>query len=132
MTEHKGLPVAGYVPQSDDKVAVVNRNKILEERVLRQIDAMDKASLDDAVAAGKGRPNLYDPRMIALARTGIQEAFMWLNRAVFQPTRVILPEDNVAKGLFNKTDDWERRRDAERVYPAPSGMSGEDLSGPID
>lgn len=80
MTEHKGLPVAGYMPQSDDKVATVNKNKELEERVLRQLDAM--------VADGS-----YDGRMLALGRTGIQEAFMWINRAVFQPTRIDLPED---------------------------------------
>lgn len=80
MTQHDGLPVAGYKPQSDEKVAIVNVNKELEERVLRQIDAMQ---------ADGG----HDMRMIALARTGIQEAFMWLNRAVFQPGRVKLPED---------------------------------------
>ncbi len=80
--QHQGLPVAGYQPQSDVKVAIVNINKELEERCLRQVDAMmaDKA-------AG------HDPRMVALAKTGIQESFMWLNRAVFQPARVKLPED---------------------------------------
>jgi hypothetical protein len=80
MTEHTGLPVAGYVPQTDDKVAFVNENKALEERVLRQLDAM------------KGNI-AFDQRMVSIAFTGIQEAFMWANRAVFQPTRVALPED---------------------------------------
>ena len=80
MTEHTGLPVSGYVAQSDDKVAVVNVNKSLEERVLRQLDSM--------------RGNIaYDQRMVSIAFTGIQEAFMWANRAVFQPTRISLPED---------------------------------------
>jgi hypothetical protein len=79
MTEHAGLPVAGYQPQSDDKVQTVNRAKELEERVLRHLD-----NLKDTVA---------DQRMVAIARTGIQEAFMWANRAVFQPGRVKLPED---------------------------------------
>lgn len=77
---HNGLPVAGYKPQSDEKVAVVNVNKQLEERVLRQIESMN--------VNGE-----FDGRMMALAKTGIQEAFMWLNRAVFQPGRVELPED---------------------------------------
>lgn len=81
--EHKGLPVAGYQPQTDEKVAVVNANKALEERCLRQVDAM----------MGSHKETGYDPRMIALAKTGIQDAFMWLNRAVFQPGRVRLPED---------------------------------------
>lgn len=89
MTEHKGLPVAGYVAQSDAKVALVNQNKELEERVLRQIDAINIENESRPL----GQPNIYDPRMTALARTGIQEAFMWLNRAIFQPQRVSLPED---------------------------------------
>lgn len=83
MTQHSGLPVAGYKPQSDEKVALVNENKVLEERVLRQLDSM--------------RNNIaYNQRMVAIAYTGIQEAFMWANRAVFQPGRVTLPEDTDA------------------------------------
>ena len=84
MTTHQGLPVNGYVSQSDDKVALVNDNKELEERVLRRIDDM---------LANANMPDGFDPRMIALAKTQIQSGFMWLNRAVFQPTRVPLPED---------------------------------------
>jgi hypothetical protein len=80
MTQHSGLPVSGYKPQGDDKVALVNENKALEERVLRQLDKM-KAD------------NSLDQRMVSIAYTGIQEAFMWANRAVFQPGRVALPED---------------------------------------
>lgn len=81
MAEHNGLPVSGYKPQTDDKVSFVNENKALEERVLRQLDAM------------KGNI-AYDQRMVSIAYTCIQEAFMWANRAVFQPGRVVLPEDN--------------------------------------
>ena len=80
MTEHQGLPVAGYVPQADDKVKRVNAHKELEERCLRAAEQAKEAGAD--------------PRNVAVAITGLQEAFMWLNRAVFQPTRVILPEDN--------------------------------------
>ena len=80
-TPHEGLPVAGYVPQTDAKVNIVNENKILEERVLRQIERI------------KNCPD-YDGRMAAIAFTGIQESFMWLNRAVFQPTRIGLPEES--------------------------------------
>jgi hypothetical protein len=80
MTTHAGLPVAGYQPQTDDKVQTVNRAKELEERVLRHLDGL---------AADKA----HDQRMVAIARTGIQEAFMWANRAVFQPGRVKLPDD---------------------------------------
>lgn len=80
MVEHSGLPVSGYKPQSDDKVAFVNENKALEERVLRQLEAM------------KGNA-AFDQRMVSIAYTCIQTAFMWANRAVFQPGRVKLPED---------------------------------------
>lgn len=80
MTEHKGLPVAGYKDQKDENVSIVNENKVLEERVLRQIEKI------------KACP-AYDARMASIAFTGIQEAFMWLNRAVFQPGRIALPED---------------------------------------
>jgi hypothetical protein len=83
MTDHKGLPVAGYQPQSDDKVQVVNFAKELEERVLRHLDFLALPTNRDA----------YDQRMVAIARTGIQEAFMWANRAVFQPSRIKLPGD---------------------------------------
>lgn len=78
--KHEGLPVAGYNPQTTDKVAIVNANKVLEERCIRAAEAIQKT---------EG----MDPRMAALAITGIQQSFMWLNRAVFQPGRVILPED---------------------------------------
>ncbi len=81
MTQHAGLPVAGYQPQSDDRVQTVNTAKALEERVLRHLDTI------------MAHPD-YDKRMIAIARTGIQEAFMWANRAVFQPARIDLPEDS--------------------------------------
>ena len=77
---HVGLPVYGYQPQSDGRIALVNANKALEERVLRQIDSHRGA-------------NEIDQRMVALAHTKVQEAFMWLNRAVFQPARISLPED---------------------------------------
>jgi hypothetical protein len=83
MTEHQGLPVAGYRPQNDEKVYLVNRNKDIEERVLRILD--DLANL-----------NLYpdnDLRWLAIGRTHIEQGFMAVNRAVFQPSRIALPED---------------------------------------
>ncbi|MBX4911333.1 hypothetical protein HJA82_28905 [Rhizobium bangladeshense] len=81
--KHLGLPVAGYQAQSDENVALVNENKVLEERVLRQIDRHVRNHGSQEI----------DQRMVALARTKIQEGFMWLNRAVFQPKRIPLPED---------------------------------------
>jgi hypothetical protein len=80
--QHTGLPVAGYVAQKNSNVALVNFNKQIEERVMRQIDDMMSE-----------RHPAVDKRMVAIARTKTQEAFMWLNRAVFQPSRIDLPED---------------------------------------
>jgi cytochrome c-type biogenesis protein CcmH/NrfG len=75
-----GLPVAGYKPQSAGAIAQVNRNKELEERILRLLDG---AATDPET----------DKRWLALARTQIEQGFMALNRAVFKPCRVVLPED---------------------------------------
>ena len=77
MTDHKGLPVAGYTDQSDSRVEMVNENKILEETVLRRLDALKALNLDQ--------------RWLAIGRTKIEEAFMAVNRSIFQPTRVKLP-----------------------------------------
>ena len=91
MTQHDGLPVKGYTSQSSGKVVLVNENKILEERVLRQIDYM-KSDRCEGV----------DGRMLAIAHTNIQQAFMWMNRAVFQPERINLPEDVKPSGDGDK------------------------------
>lgn len=80
MTEHKGLPVSGYQPQSDAKVSLVNENKKAEELVLRLLDKL------------KDAPSI-DQRWLAIGRTSIEQGFMAVNRAVFQPSRIALPND---------------------------------------
>lgn len=77
MTDHKGLPVAGYQPQSNDKVSQVNVNKRVEEQVLRILDAL--AADPDT-----------DKRWLAIGRTSIENGFMAVNRSVFKPARVEL------------------------------------------
>jgi len=77
---NRGLPVKGYQPQSDRAVGMVNLHKELEERVLRQIDI-----LPELVSV--------DLRWLAIAKTQLEQGFMSLNRAVFQPGRVSLPGD---------------------------------------
>ena len=79
---HTGLPVAGYRPQREETIALVNENKAIEERVLRRMDALA------AMPAGT-----LDGRWYAIARTQIEQGFMALNRALFQPERAGLPED---------------------------------------
>lgn len=77
---HEGLPVKGYQPQSQSKVDAVNRNKELEEVVLRVLDGLK---------AMEG----IDQRWLAIGRTDIEKGFMAINRAVFQPGRVAFPTD---------------------------------------
>lgn len=80
MVEHQPLPVAGYTQQADAKVSLVNEFKADEERLLRKIEALTD----------------HDKRWAAVAFTHFQQGFMALNRAVFQPNRVMLPEDYAA------------------------------------
>lgn len=75
MDRHEGLPVAGYRPQSADAVSLVNENKRAEENVLRILDDL------------AGRADI-DQRWLAIGRTQIEQGFMAVNRAVFQPDRL--------------------------------------------
>lgn len=79
MTDHKPLPVSGYTAQSDSRVEMVNENKAIEERVLRRLDELKALNVDQ--------------RWLAIGRTHIEKAFMAVNRSIFQPQRVKLPED---------------------------------------
>ncbi len=77
---HQPLPVAGYVSQPDERLALVNSNKIDEEYTLRVLHLLAK---DGDI----------DPRWLAIGRTHIEQGFMAVNRAIFRPQRVKLPED---------------------------------------
>lgn len=79
-TLHQGLPVPGYQPQSRSAVGLVSEHKRFEENLLRHLDRM------------KDNPEI-DQRWLAIGRTGIETAFMAINRAVFKPTRAQLPDD---------------------------------------
>lgn len=72
--------IAGFTDQSERNKAWVNANKVAEENILRMLDIL------------KDTPDL-DQRCVAEARTCIQTGFMWMNRAIFQPTRIALPSD---------------------------------------
>lgn len=79
MGVHKGLPVEGYRDQSESSVALVNINKQVEERILRIIDAL-------------GQDPDVDLRWLAIGRTHIEQAFMAINRSIFRPQRVAIPD----------------------------------------
>jgi hypothetical protein len=75
-------PVAGYTEQTPEALAQVNKNKQLEERILRQLDELRNDSVK------------YDQRWLAVARTHFEQAFMALNRSIFQPQRIKLDGDD--------------------------------------
>lgn len=83
--EHQGLPVKGYVPQSAERVKLVNDNKEIEELVLRRIEQAQR------LVSG------VDHRWAAIAKTHIEEGFMCLNRSIFRPERLKLTEDGDAQ-----------------------------------
>lgn len=66
--------ITGYRPQTERAKDVVNGIKAVERQVAEHWRAVRD---DDTVST--------DPRQLALARTAFEEAFMHLNRAVFQP-----------------------------------------------
>lgn len=94
-TFHAGLPVSGYRPQSDDKVKIVNKMKAFEERVLRARD--DIARLPAPADAKTSDDVTVDKRWLAIGRTHIEHGFMAINRSIFQPGRVALPEEPQSK-----------------------------------
>ena len=75
--------VLGYTPHHADTVGVVNRNKQFEEHLLRLCDEF------------RSREDRYDARWVSVAVTHFEQGFMALNRAVFKPQRIRLPEDDV-------------------------------------
>lgn len=85
----QGLPVAGYQPQSAEKIVTVNAFKAIEEEMLRVLDCM----VGD---------HAFDQRWLAQARTSIENGFMQLNRSVFQPAR--LTDEQLAAGLKTASD----------------------------
>lgn len=85
-TKHDGLPVSGYRPQSQEAVDLVNGFKNHEERLLRVLDDL------------KADPEI-DQRWLAIGRTQLEQAFMAINRSVFQPARFRTPDDVVADSI---------------------------------
>lgn len=81
-TYSPGLPIPGYTGQSSSSVALVTMHKHEEERILRHMDSL------------RENPEI-DQRWLAIARTHFEQSCMALNRSVFRPERVRLPEDDL-------------------------------------
>lgn len=69
--------------QSEQAIEAASVFNELEERLLRHIESLECADL----------------RLLAIGRTQLQGAFMFLTRSILQPERLILPEDD--KGMFD-------------------------------
>ncbi len=67
--------VKGYKPQTPAKIDLVNKFKE-HEKALGEL-------YREALASCQA-----DPRMLAVGKTQAQQAYMWLNRAIFQPEDV--------------------------------------------
>lgn len=115
-----GERVAGYRPVDDGKAARVNAFKQAEEKVLRMIDALhtefqnevgdiaaDEAAFKDSGykrMAPEEQKAKHDElalryataqnalRWLALGKTDLEKAFMAVNRSIFRPARIELPE----------------------------------------
>jgi hypothetical protein len=87
MSQHQGLPVAGYKPQSQEKIDEANEIKQIEERLYRMLDRMHAEQIDTDLSLR------YDPRLVAIARTHLETGFMFMVKSIFQPARIALPED---------------------------------------
>ena len=74
---HTPMPVLGYVGQKEAATDAVNKNKIIEELMLRRLDEL---AADPVLAV--------DGRWLQIGRTELEKAFMAINRAVFKPERV--------------------------------------------
>ena len=73
-TKHEGLPVKGYTAQSPENIAMVNKNKQLEEEILKILDELSNK-------------DVIDKRWLAIGKTHLEIAFMAINRSVFKPER---------------------------------------------
>ena len=78
-------PVPGYRPQTQQALDLVSWFKAEEERLLRKLDEL-KTLPEYGI-----RP-LADQRWLAIGRTQLEQAFMAINRSVFKPDRIELPE----------------------------------------
>lgn len=80
-------PISGYRVLSDEELAFINKSKAWGELMS---DLLGEAKhLIERRAAEQGTPDGEHLRALALAKTNLQQGFMWLTRAVAAPTSVM-------------------------------------------
>lgn len=100
---HMALPVEGYTSQSDTNVKLSNRNKKVEELILKIIDELSNM-------------NFVDKRWLATGKTDIEKGFMSVNRSIFNPSRAKLVDTDVINvnsleikvGIQGDTDEIQK------------------------
>lgn len=92
-------PVPGYREVSEEDLNKVTTNKETEERILRMLDELEAAMVEQSLSGHEGGPvesyfvHRYDQRWLKAARGNIEIGFMLMNRAIMQPNRISVPED---------------------------------------
>lgn len=79
-TGFKAPPIHGYQDVAGEVAAIVNENKLCEENILRLLDDLQNSPY-------------VDKRWLAIGRNHIEQGWMAINRSLFKPKRVKLPED---------------------------------------
>jgi hypothetical protein len=79
-SDTQGLPVAGYRPQPQENIDLVNANKLIEEHMLQNLDMLKTKDVDQ--------------RWLSIARTHFEQGFMALNRSIFKPERIQIDASN--------------------------------------
>ena len=82
MNDQTPLPVLGYKEQSEEALRLVNRNKVIEEQLLRHIEAIG----DHVFETDQDDEDNY--RWVVIAKTHIEQGFMALNRAILKSKRL--------------------------------------------
>jgi hypothetical protein len=132
VSEHLTLPVHGYRPQGQGAVDLANRAKELEALVITFLNELDHMAyrselISEHVPGAPGvvarrhqvQTGVVDPRGLAIARTQIETAFMWMVRSVFQPTPAALPEEVTVDEIT-----YAKRGDAPDPGRSPARSGG--------
>lgn len=93
-TTYEPIPVKGYTEQSKTAIALANEGKELEERCRRWLEKVQRHVNENRIPLELGKEDL---RYIFLtwSRQDLMNSFMWGIRAIFNPERIKLPEDNM-------------------------------------
>ncbi len=79
--------VSGYRVLSDAELAFINKCKAMGPEIQQLIDEAN--ALVNARTKEHGTPDTEHYRAVALAKTNVQQGFMWLIRAIAAPNGLV-------------------------------------------